>query len=852
MKKICLLLAAMAFGVIGVGQDISLTFSCTGESTRIDSIRATNLTTGNSITFPGNATLILTSGSGIQDDGGINTGGLIYPNPFYTGTTLAIRSAGIQQICITVSDLSGRLLVKCDRALQAGEEHFDIRTGRPGIFLVGVHGEGVSFTKKIVCLSGSSLKPEIDALGSFPSEPGDSGSWKVGLLVPMYQLSYSSGDVISFMVMAGENVTVFTESPTGSEHYDVEMITCSDAAGNRYPVVTIGDQTWMGRNLSYLPAVSPSSAGSSNDPCYYVYGYQGSGVTAARATQNFPVYGVLYNWAAAQSACPEGWHLPNDAEWKTLEEHIGMSGAEISGFGWRNSGMAGGQLKESGLLHWNEPNTAAANGYGFFALPAGYRGKDDGFYSLGFRAYFWTSTQGDQLTGMYRGLYYELGGIDRNNDYRSMGFSVRCIRNDPFYVQLPEVTTTDPSDVDQTTATTGGDVISDGGGPVTGRGVCWNTTGLPTFDDFYTVDGSGTGIFTSSLSGLTPGTPYFVRAWATNSAGTAFGEEKQFTTTEAATLPAVHTFDISDIGQTTATGGGNVSDDGGAEVTARGVCWNTTGNPTLAGDKTLDGSGTGAFISELSGLTSETPYFVRAYATNSKGTAYGDEKSFTTTGGDTEGTFEYAGKEYRYKTFGNQAWMMENLAYLPSVSPSGNGSETAPYYYVYDYQGDNVGEAQATANYSDFGVLYNYEAAKIACPPGWHLPSYGEWFVLVNYLTANGYGYGGSGSDIAKSLASTWGWRESVGDANPGCNQETNNSSGLSIPPGGSRGISGEFSGYIYTTPPECEKAVLWTASADPNLTYLAWYFSIEYMYPGVSSYPCSKGFGFSVRCVRD
>jgi len=94
-------------------------------------------------------------------------------------------------------------------------------------------------------------------------------------------------------------------------------------------------------------------------------------------------------------------------------------------------------------------------------------------------------------------------------------------------------------------------------------------------------------------------------------------------------LPAVETFTITDISQNTATGGGNVTSDGGETVTARGICWNTTGSPTTDDNVTIDGTGTGYYNSILSGLTANTPYFVRAYATNNSGTAYGDEVTFT-------------------------------------------------------------------------------------------------------------------------------------------------------------------------------------------------------------------------------
>ncbi|MDP5002241.1 MAG: hypothetical protein NWQ15_10115 [Flavobacterium sp.] len=144
------------------------------------------------------------------------------------------------------------------------------------------------------------------------------------------------------------------------------------------------------------------------------------------------------------------------------------------------------------------------------------------------------------------------------------------------------------------------------------------------------MDGTGTGSFTSSISGLTPNTTYYVRAYATNSVGTSYGNEINFTTASIQ-LPVLTTTAISNIGQTTSTSGGTISSDGGGEIIERGVVWSTSQNPTVAlSTKTIDGSGIGAFSSNIISLAANTQYYVRAYATNSAGTAYGNEVNFTT------------------------------------------------------------------------------------------------------------------------------------------------------------------------------------------------------------------------------
>lgn len=195
--------------------------------------------------------------------------------------------------------------------------------------------------------------------------------------------------------------------------------------------------------------------------------------------------------------------------------------------------------------------------------------------------------------------------------------------------EMPAVITEDVTEITQTTATSGGEVTNDGGAEITSRGVCWATIQNPTISDQKTNDGNGRGSFSSSLTGLTAGTNYYVRAYATNEVGTAYGEQKSFSTDDIyrATLS---TDDISSPTQTGAVSGGNVTDDGGGTVSARGVCWSTTGNPTNGDDKTEDGQGIGSYTSNITGLEPSTTYYVRAYAINEAGTAYGEQKTFNT------------------------------------------------------------------------------------------------------------------------------------------------------------------------------------------------------------------------------
>ena len=193
--------------------------------------------------------------------------------------------------------------------------------------------------------------------------------------------------------------------------------------------------------------------------------------------------------------------------------------------------------------------------------------------------------------------------------------------------ETPMVQTFAVENITSSSAICGGEVTADGGANVTAHGVCWSTSQSPTINDSYSTDGSGTGVFSSILTGLSPNTSYYVRAYATNSVGTAYGQETSFTT--LANLPEVLTGSVTNITSSSATCGGNVISNGGDIITARGICWSTSQNPMLNDSHTEEGTGTGYFSSNITGLTAGTTYYVRAYATNSAGTAYGQETSFT-------------------------------------------------------------------------------------------------------------------------------------------------------------------------------------------------------------------------------
>jgi hypothetical protein len=192
----------------------------------------------------------------------------------------------------------------------------------------------------------------------------------------------------------------------------------------------------------------------------------------------------------------------------------------------------------------------------------------------------------------------------------------------------PVLTTSDVIDISYTSAKAGGDVTDENGSVVITIGVCWNTSGSPTIDDSKTIEEGGFGMFTSELSQLSSNTKYYLKAYATNSIGTGYGNEVSFITMQTE-VPVLTTSDITSITQNSAISGGVISSDGGSSIIERGVCWSTNNDPTILESKTNEGSGSGSYISNLIGLKCGTKYNVRAFAVNSAGTGYGQNVQFT-------------------------------------------------------------------------------------------------------------------------------------------------------------------------------------------------------------------------------
>ena len=224
-----------------------------------------------------------------------------------------------------------------------------------------------------------------------------------------------SSDLIVFLSFYGNEWPIVPEFNCG------ETITHQDYA---YQTVEIGEQCWFAENCRYLPSVSPTSSNSSSDdPYFYVYGYEGTDVATAQSQSTYNTYGALYNWPAVmtEGICPSGWHIPSDGEWMELEMSLGMSEAVANYTSYRGSPVAT-YMKSS--TSWNGTNSSGFNG-----LPGGYS-YSGGSIGSGNNAYWWSSSASGSSDSWIRHLFgLDGGNVFRDINSRFNGFSARCVRD---------------------------------------------------------------------------------------------------------------------------------------------------------------------------------------------------------------------------------------------------------------------------------------------------------------------------------------------------------------------------------------------------------------------------------------
>jgi uncharacterized protein (TIGR02145 family) len=486
--------------------------------------------------------------------------------------------------------------------------------------------------------------------------------------------------------------------------------TLKDTTGHVYKTVTIGTQTWMAENLvttkyrngDPIPNVADNAAWSTLTTgayCDFVY------------TNSTKFYGRLYNWAAvndSRNLAPSGWHVATFKEYETLIDYLGGT--------W----VAGGKLKS--LNSWAYPNTGATNETGFSALALGYLSA--GFGGIGSSGAWWTSTEYSTTEAYYLDMGYNYASASAGYTSKKLnGFSVRLIQDAQ--------------------------------------------------------------VVTSAVSNIT---------------------------------------------QTGAICGGNIVRDNGQAVTARGVCWSINPIPTITDNKTTDAAGIGSYTSTINGLSAFTVYYVRAYATSSNGTVYGDVVSFKTALAIETGTVsDFEGTVYKTVKIGTQWWMAENLKstkyrngdLIPNVSDNTLWKNSTT--------GACCDFAAIPGNSVILGKLYNRFAimdSRNLAPTGWHVATDAEWTTLIDYLG----GQSVAGEKLREVGNTHW---EVVNTGVP------NNESSFTALPGGYRTDNASFTGaYRYAS---------WWIYDVSNINSL----NLSY-YCSISKTASLNNYGLSVRCVKD
>jgi uncharacterized protein (TIGR02145 family) len=512
--------------------DYTITFTGTGASTTVESVIVQNLTKSTTVTVPTGNSLKLSDAPNAVEQLNANDETIrVYPNSVDGESTVSFftKQAGSTQL--NAFSIDGRKIAGITENLQTGVNSFQLSLPK-GAFSIQVAGNGYTYTAKMINQTGSVGKPEIAYIGS--SRQATSAPQKSKSFVPgITTMTYATGDQLLYKGISGNYSTIVTDVPTGSKSINFDFVACTDADGNNYTTVTIGTQTWMAENLkttkykdgTVIPLVSDNTTWTNLITPGFCW-YNNDAINYKNT------YGALYNWYAVNTAklAPTGWHVNTDVEWTTLANYLIANGYNYDGttsgnkiakalaattdwYSSTNNGSIGSDLTKN--------NTS-----GFTALPSGFRASTTASFGLvGRLGFWWSSTQYSTNTAWIRTLDNSTSYVDRGNNVKGGGFSVRCVKGD-----IPTVSTTAISAITSTTATGGGSIISHGGATISEEGVCWSTSANPTTADSKASQAYNPGweSFTSQITSLVLGTTYHVRAYAINSVGTAYGNDLIF------------------------------------------------------------------------------------------------------------------------------------------------------------------------------------------------------------------------------------------------------------------------------------------------------------------------------------
>ena len=409
-------------------------------------------------------------------------------------------------------------------------------------------------------------------------------------------------------------------------------------------------------------------------------------------------------------------------------------------------------------------------------------------------------------------------------------------------ISAPIVKTLEVTDITTISASTGGIINENGGAVISKMGVVWDTQNLPTLDENmgltndYDADNSGT--YKSSITGLSPSTNYYVRAYATNEAGfTGYGNVLSFIT-ETENFPPVAGFAAS---QTSVTEGDTIFFTDQSKNEPESWNWDF-------GDGAISSSQNPYHI-----YTSSGTYTVSLTVTNNFGTNTMTKTNYITvsknnSGNETGTVTDIDGNQYRTVKIGAQWWMAENLKVTnyPDGTAIINVTDKTEWIDLADNDTTGAYCFYNNDSVAGYSALYTYGAAKKACPEGWHLPSESEWNEMINFLIDNGYNYDGStfSDKTGKALAATTGWEDDINYGYVGNDQSSNNTSGFTALPKGNR--SGEYGSFN-----NLGSFGYWWCNTEKD-SRNAYYRYLGSHFVNVRKDYVEMSYGFSVRCIKD
>lgn len=400
-------------------QNYLIEFSGKGSSTKVDAVTVENLTQGKTLSISGSDVLHLVErltnvNPGLAD---AENSLRIFPNPMTESSTIEFAATAAGKTSIEIFDITGKRVGISLNTLNTGIHTYRINGLNTGMYVVKIKSPNYTYTGSLVSNRKSNTNVEINYLGSNENIGIQN---KLKSTKSEKEMQYTAGDRLKFTGMSGIYTTILTDIPTQSKTITFTFVACTDPDGNLYSVVQIGTQIWMAENLKSVKYRNSDPIDKVTDDVQWRALTTGAYCNYNNNVNYAGIYGRLYNWYAvndSRNIAPMGWHIPTDAEWTILTNYLG------------GIAVAGGKLKETGIDHWKSPNIGATNESGFTALAGGMRDGNAWFDDFGLYGHWWSSTQGDANNAWGRGIYYNYGDIGSSSFGKSLGYSIRCIKD---------------------------------------------------------------------------------------------------------------------------------------------------------------------------------------------------------------------------------------------------------------------------------------------------------------------------------------------------------------------------------------------------------------------------------------